>query len=173
MAYTLSFSVAQGIDASSFLLDDTSSGSDGTVVSRRVVCTLNDGTKLVNPDAGNSAYTPFPFSDGATITMSVLPIDYSVAVDLQYVDNVGTVKYSLSQNYTFTGNDEDFDYGLTQQLVGNQSLLQDTNYVTNRFAFRTLIDAATQATVVGNSINSGQFLLDLAQMYVDNSSNFF
>jgi len=173
MAWTLAFSVSQGVDSTSFVLTDQSTGSDSNAVSRRVVCTLNDGTTLVNPDAGNSAYTPFPFSDGATITMYVLPIDYSIAVELQYVDVNGTALYSLSQNYCFTGNDEDFDYSLTQQLVGNQSLLQDTNYVTNRFAFRTLIDAATQATVIGNSINSSQFLLDLAQVYVQNEPNFF
>ncbi len=172
MAYTISFSVSQGIDSTSFTLTDLSSGSDSNVVSRRVVCTLNDGTTLVNPGITTS-YTPFPFSDGASIIMYVLSIDYAIAVNLQYCDVNGTVLYSLSQNYCFTGNDEQFDYSLTQQLVGNQSLLQDTNYVNNRFTLRMLIDSASKAVTVGNDINGGQFCLDLAQPMVDDQTKFF
>lgn len=172
MSYALAFSVTQGVDAQSFTLVDASTGSDANVVSRRVVITTNTGEYLV-PTGTTTNYVPFPFSDGANITISVLPIDYAVSINLQYVDADGVALYSLSQNYCFTGNDEQFDYSLTQQLVANQSLLQDSNYVNNRFSLRMLIDAASKAVTVGNDINASEFLLDLALEYKDNQTKYF
>ncbi len=172
MAYTLAFAVTQGVDSTSFTLFDASSGSDVNVVTRRITCTTQGGDTLV-PTGTTTTYIQFPFSDGSSISVSVLPIDYAMTVKLDYVDVVGTVLYSLSQNYCFTGNDDDFDYSLTQFLVGNQSLLQDTTYVMNRFTFRMLVDAASEAVTTGNDINSSQFLLDLAQNYVNNQAMYF
>ncbi len=129
MAWTLAFAITQGINSQAFTLFDGSTGSDVSVVSRRVVCTLNDGTTLVNPGITTS-YTPFPFSDGSTIVMYVLPIDYAMSITLQYVDVNGTVVDSL-------------------------------------------IDSASEATTVGNSINSSQFLLDLALPYTQDQNFFF
>lgn len=172
MAFSLSFSVTQGVDSTAFTLIDTSTGSDINVVTRRITCTTMGGTILV-PTGTTTTYILFPFSDGSPITVSVLPIDYAMTIRLDYVDSVGTTLYSLSQNYCFTGNDDDFDYSLTQFLVGNQSLLQDTNYVMNRFTLRMLIDAANEAVVTGNDINGSQFLLDLAQNMISNQTLYF
>lgn len=172
MAYTLSFLVSQGVDSTAFSLTDTSTGSDAAVVTRRITCTTLGGTILV-PTGTSTTYIEFPFSDGASISVAVLPIDYAMTIRLDYINIAGTALYSLSQNYPFTGNDDDFDYSLTQFLVGNQSLLQDTTYVINRFTFRMLVDAASQAVTTGNDINSSQFLLDLAQDYVDNQTKYF
>lgn len=172
MAYTLAFTVTQGIDPQSFTVTDLSTGSDVNVVQRRITLTEADGTFLV-PSGTSTSYIDFPFSSGSSITLSVLVIDYALGVTLQYLDTNGNVLYSLTQNYAFTDNDENVDYGLTQALVANQGLLQDTNYVMNRFTFRMLIDSANQAVTTGNDINASQFLLDLAQVYVNNQSNYF
>lgn len=172
MAYTLSFIVSQGVDSQSCTLTDTTTGSDGAVVSRRIYITDSAGNPIV-PTGTTTTYIDFPFSDGASKVLNVLSIDYALTISLRYVNNVGTALYSLSQNYCFTGNDNDFDYSLTQQLVANQSLLQDTNYVTNRLSLRMLIDAASEAVTTGNDINGSQFLLDLAQNYVDNQTLYF
>lgn len=172
MPYTLAFTVSQGIDSQEFTVTDLSTGSDVAVVDRRITVTQSDGDTLV-PSGTTTSYINFPFSDGASITIDVLNVDYALAVKLEYLNVSGVVLYSLSQNYCFTGNDEDFDYSLTQFLVANQSLLQNTTYVTNRFTFRMLIDSATQAVEIGNDINGSQFLLDLAQNYVNNQSFYF
>ncbi len=172
MAWVLAFAVTQGVDSSQFTLFDGSTGSDAAVVDRRITCTTMGGTTLV-PTGTSTTYIDFPFSNGASIAVAVLPIDYAMTVRLDYVNIAGTALYSLSQNYCFTGNDDDFDYSLTQFLVGNQSLLQDTNYVMNRFTFRMLVNAASEAVVTGDDINSSQFLLDLAQNYVSNQALYF
>lgn len=172
MAFTLAFIVTQGIDAKSFTVTDQSVGSDPAIVQRRITLTEANGTFLV-PTGTSTTYINFPFSSGASITLDVLNVDYALTVTLQYLDTNSNILYSLAQNYAFTENDEDFDYSLTQALVADQSLLQDTQYVMNRFTFRMLIDSASQSVTTGNDINSSQFLLDLAQDYVNNQSKFF
>ncbi len=171
MAFTLSFLMAQGIDPMAATLTDTSTGSDVAVVSRRITCT-SQGVILV-PTGTTTTYIPFPFSDGASIVLNILPIDYAMTVRLDYIDVAGTVLYSLSLNFCFKGNDNQFDYSLTQQLIGNQSLLQDTGYVINRFSLRMFIEAAGEAVVTGNDVNGSQFCLDLAQNMVDNQTLYF
>ncbi len=173
MAFTLAFAVSQGVDSTSATVIDSSTGSDGNVTDRHIVVTTNDGTFLV-PAGTTTSYIDFPFSDGGSkLLLDIFPIDYAPSITLQYLNVSGTVLYSLSQNYSFVGNDNDFDYSLTQQLVGNQNLLADTNYVNNRFTLRMLIDSAQQAVITGNDINGSQFLLDLAQVYVQNQNLYF
>lgn len=172
MALTPSFSVAQGSNPQEFTLTDTSTGSDGAVVDRRIYIQLADGSYLV-PTGTTTDYIPFPLSDGASITISVLTVDYAVSITVQWLDVSNAVLYTLSQSYCFTGNDEEFMYGLVQYMAANPQVLQNTNFIGNCFELNMYVDYAVKAVTEGNDINGAQYLLDLAQAMINNQSMFF
>ncbi len=177
MAFDPSFTASQSAQSpSDFGLQDTSTGSDVAISTRGITLQLFDGTYMDANGVISSTNTPtpFPLADGTDITFSdVLPVDYAISVTMAWLDSGAIVLYSVTQTFCFKENGEDFDYGLTQSLAGNVSLLQNTNYVSNRFRFRMFLDAAQNAVTTGNDISSSQFCLNMTQEMIQNESFYF
>lgn len=172
-AFIPDFTIAQTIDATSFVLTDTSTGSDAAIVNRDIFCQTTDGTYLTPPNTSTD-YIPFPLSVGLSIDVNdILPIDYALSITVNWLNISGNTLYTKTKTYCFTENDEQFDYQLTQFLVANQSILQDTNYVLSRFRFRMFIDAAVNAVEIGNDINSSQDCLNFAQEMINEQVQVF
>lgn len=176
MAFAPNFSASQSPqDPNSFELIDTSTGSDAAIVNRNISLQLYNGEYMASDGVVSTDSTPIPFplGDDTIDFTDVLSIDYSISVTMRWLDSGGGTLYSLSQTFCFKENGEDFDYGLTQDLSGNIGLLQDTNYIMNRFRFRMYLEAANNAVLTGNDIAGSQMMLDLATAMNQNEADFF
>jgi hypothetical protein len=173
MAFTQAFTVAQSIDATSFSVTDTSTGSDSAIAGRRIFPQLADGTYLL-PTGNTSGYIDFPLSVGATIDIiGLLTIDYALSITINWVDVSGNTLYTLSQSYDFVGNDEDFMYGLVQGIAANRGILQNQNFIFNCFKISMYADYSQKSVETGDDIQSAQQLLSYAQDMINKSATYF
>ena len=173
MAFSPAFTVAQGIDATSFIITDTSTGSDGLITDRQIFLQKADGTYLT-PTGSTTDYIDFPLSDGSSITLTgILAIDYALSITINWNNSGGTALYTLTQSFDFIGNDEQFMYGLVQGIAANRGILQNFNFVMNCFEISMYVDYSQNAVTTGNDIQSAQQLLSYAQNMINNSMTYF
>ncbi len=181
MAITVSFTTSQVTGSpQNIVLVDSSSGTDGAAVSRRIYIT-NAANQYLTQDYGVSvseAYTEFPLADGATITLvSILPQDSALYVRLVYVNGSGGVVATATNLTGFTLYNETFYYTLTQaQAQQNQPppmIIQDSNYYSNKSILRVNIDSGNQAIELGADITTAQNCYDLATYMVTKQADYF
>src|SRR5688572_14458379 len=111
MPLTVSISVAQNNGTpSQFTITDASTGSDGTITTRRIYLYKADNTTLVESGT-TTAYENWPIAEGP-LTLDVLSRDFAVMLVAQWLAG-STVVYSLTNYYVFTANTKNFLYGLT------------------------------------------------------------
>jgi hypothetical protein len=161
MSFSPLFSVTQPLGSpSEVTLTDSSTGSDNAITGRRVYLQRWDGTFLVV--AGTSTqYNVWPKSTNP-ITFDLLPADEAVTIIVQWVDNSGNVLYD-KVNYTgLTEFNEEFDYGLTQNVASNPLLINDNNFWMNKLKLRILIVSGNNAITNVGDIYSAQQCYDMA-----------
>lgn len=181
MAITVAFSTEQVVGApQNIVINDESSGTDVTAVSRRVYLVNNAGQYITEAGVSDSiAYTEWPLADGNQLTLDVLSVDMALSITLSYVTAGGAVANgaTLTTLCGFTLYNETFYYSLTQaQASQNQPppmIIQDSNYYTNKLILRTNIDSGNQAISLGDDITSAQNCYDLATYQVLNQADFF
>ena len=166
MSLNPAFSVGNNsVNTNSFVITDLSTGSDIAIANRLVFFYLVDNSLFTG------APIQFPLSAGSSITPSILTSDFAYACTMQWVDGSGNVLYYVNgQLGVFTGFLEWFYYGLVQQIAANNSILNDVVFVNNWGKLRTLIDSASQAITIGNSIYNSQSMILLAQNLTINSN---
>lgn len=159
MAIVANFSTAQPVgQPSQIIFVDTSTGSDGSIVQRRIYLRKSDGTFLV-PSGTVTQYILWAYAD-ATITVDVLDKDRGLEVTVEWNDMGGTALYSKTQDLGFTSFNEEFDYNLTQQLAGNPLNIDDDSFWQTKSDLRTAIDSGNQAIVNASDIVSAQQCYD-------------
>lgn len=181
MAYSVAFTTSQVLGApTQIVITDLSTGSDGTVSTRRVYLVTATGQWLTaNGLSSTSAYTEWPLADGSVLTLTVLTEDMSLFVTLAYVTAGGAVANgaTLTKLQGYTLFDEDFYYSLTQdQALQNQPppmIIQDANYYMNKMIFRVELDSGNQAITYGNDIVSAQNCYSRATFMRLNESLYF
>jgi hypothetical protein len=172
MALTPSFTVAQTIGEPSILtINDTSTGSDGSIAERRVYLEKADGTFLV-PDGTETDYIVWDYADG-NIEIDVLLQDYALQIKVDFVDASGAVLYTVEGLYLFTLYLEEFYYGLTQNQASTPSITRDTTYYSNKMKLRCSIDEAENAVTYGEDIYAAQAALNRGKYLIDNQDKFF
>lgn len=168
MAFNANFSASQGVDATSFSLEDASTGSDPNLTSRTISLALVDGSLL----GGN--IISWPLSEGSTKNLTgYLTRDRSINITVTWVSSSpipGSV-YTKTALYTFGGNTNNFIYGLIQDLAAQQNLSNDTNFYNNLGQIQTEADSAVIATTYGDQF-SAQASLDRAY-YMITKENFY
>lgn len=169
MPLSPSFTISNnsGLSQNTFSITDTSTGSDGAVTKFVV---------LVYDDANNQipgSPVTLPYSANATYNISILTQDLAVNVVVQWQNVGGTVLYTTSLIFVFTGYLEWFDYGLIQQIAANDSLIVDRNFKSDMYDLRLWIDNANQAINVGTSIFNAEAMILLAQQMVNNPNLYF
>lgn len=171
MALSPSFSVSQPLDDPSVLtLEDTSTGVDAGITTRRVYLQKADGTYLV-PDDTETDYIEWPYSDGS-IEIDVLDKDYALNITVQWLTG-DTVTYTSTDLAVFTLYSNLFFYELTQHQTGNPNIIRDTTYYGNKMKLRCSIDEAENATQYGVDIYSAQAALSRAKYMMDNQDKYF
>jgi hypothetical protein len=159
---------------SDVIITDTSTGSDGAIVSRRVFLTNYAGEYVV-ANGTTTNYTVWPLAQ-SSISIDCLTQDTALTVTVNWVDAGGVTLYTKTSLAGFTLYNETYYYSLTQgqAAVGNPSyILQDNNYFQNKSKLRCLIDSGNQAVTLGYDITSAQECYDLASFMVTNQNNYF
>lgn len=169
MAFAADYSTSQGIDVQSFTLTDTSTGSDPNLTTRSISVFKTDNTLL-----GGSAIA-WPLSDGSTKLISGLLLrDYSLNIVVTWSSSspIPGSSYSKSGIVTFTGNSNDFAYGLLQQIAANQSITSDSGFLYNLALINSDIRNAGRATTYADQGNA-QAALDRIYNYIVNQNYYF
>lgn len=156
MAIVPNFSTAQPTgEPNNIIFVDTSTGSDGAISFRRIYLRTSSGGFLV-PSGTGTDYTLWPYVS-ATITLDVLADDMALAITVEWCNAGGTTLYSSVHDAEgFTSYNEDFDYGLTQQMVANPINIQDDDFFKTKSELRTFIDSGDQAIERASDIVGAQ-----------------
>ena len=152
-------------------LTDTSTGSDVTIVSRRVYLLQANGTFLV-PAGNTTDYILWDLVD-PSISIDVLSQDSALSITVQWMSAGNTVVTSKTISFAFTAYNETFYYGLTESQVANSNLTASTNWYQTKLILRVEIDSADQAIIFASDIYSAQAALNRATFISTNQSFFF
>lgn len=181
MAITAAFSSSQTIGAPSIItLTDDSTGTFGTIVSRKVYIVNAAGEYITASGTSTTvAYTTWAVASGSgdTVDIDCLQFDSALNITVDWCNSGGTVINTVTTLCGFTLYNETEYYSLTQaQASQNQPppmIIQDSNYYTNKLILRTNIDSGNQAISLGDDITSAQSCYDLATYMTNNESDFF
>jgi hypothetical protein len=172
MALTPSFTATQQFGTpSNITLTDTSTGSDVSVYSRRVYIQLPNGKYLVQQGT-TTDYEPWNYS-ASTITLDVLTGDAAVTITVEWLNVSNVVLYTVSNNFGFTGYGELFDYGLTQMLTANPTLINDNSFFMNKLDVRVSLDSGNNALALVNDLYGAQMCYDRVNNIRKNSQYYF
>ena len=152
-------------------LNDTSTGSDVTIASRRVYLLQANGTFLV-PAGTTTDYVVWDLVD-TSIDLDVLSQDSALSITVQWMSSTNTVVTSKTISFAFTAYNETFYYGLTESQVANSNLSASTNWYQTKLVLRVEIDSADQAITFASDIYSAQAALNRATYISTNQALFF
>ena len=171
MPLTPNFDATQTLGVNDTIdLEDTSTGSDAAIDSRRVYFITAQGGYLV--EAGTTTdYEVWPYADDEISLAVLINKDYGLLVRVQWLDEDDEVLYTKNLYFGFTQYNEEFDYGLTQKIAVNPSLINDC--LPKKSAIRTYIDAGNQAIEMASDISNAQVCYDKATEIRLNQSYIF
>lgn len=145
---------------SDVIINDTSTGSDVLITSRKIYLRKADGTFLV-PTGTTTDYIVWA-TGTSTKTLDVLASDKSLYIIVEWLNVSGNILYTSSGLYGFTLYNETFDYQTTQILAANPLLINDNNFWNNKSSVRTYIDGGNQAIALASDQKSAQLCYDEA-----------
>lgn len=155
------------INTTSFILTDTSTGSDGTIVGRQILLYTAAGTLYNN-------LAPIPWALATNpITISPLIADVSLNVVVNWVNSSGATVVTTSLIYAFNANGELFYYQLTQAQSSNPSIIQDQSYYYWKMVLRVELDSSQQAISVGQDLSGSNQCIVRYQQLLNNESYYF
>lgn len=177
MAFTGTFTVTQTSDITSLVITDTSSYASegqGTFSGRRIYLYKIDTTTLV-PSGTATAYIDFPFSAGASITITgVLLTDYSLSANVQWLSTnpqVGST-YTATEVVTFLNYINDFIYGKVEQMAANPTIINDTTFQDSMKIMYNEKENAEQGTLYDDQW-AAQSAINRAFYLINNENMFF
>lgn len=174
MAFTGSYSIAQNNgQPTTFVITDTSTGSDPSLTDRRITLTKADNTTLV-PEGTTTSYIDWPIGDGPK-TIDVLNRDYALIVTVDWISSspLPASVYTVTEYFVFTANTKTFLFGLSTTQSSNPSIINDTTYFNNKAKMWTYLDDAQNAIDYGNDVYKAQLVLDSAYNMIINSNYYF
>jgi hypothetical protein len=169
VAFSCDFSVSQGLNVQDFQITDTSTGSDSNLTGRTISLFLVDNSLL-----GGSVIN-WPLSDGSTKLISgLLTRDFSLNIQVVWASSspIPSSTYSKNHIVTFTGNSNQFAYGLLQQIAANQSITSDNGFLYNLALVNSDIQNANRANSYADNGNA-QAALNRIYNYIVNQQFYF
>jgi hypothetical protein len=172
MPLSPNFTSVELSNLSSVLVTDTSTGSDGGIVARRIFFQEYNGSYLV-PSGTLTDYVPFPLG-GSTITIDNLLLKaWALNVRVDWVDTNGNALYSLT---ILNGYPSYIKYGLyqlSQYQIPNNNLLKVRNYRQAKLDVWDAVISGDNAISQGSDITNAQRCYDAATAILSNPSNFY
>lgn len=174
MALTPSISISQdnGVE-SSFTITDTSTGTDGTLTSRRIYLYKADNTTLV-PEGTSTPYIEWPILD-SEITLDVLSRDLALTVIVNWMTGT-SITYTYTNYYVFLAYTRSFLFGLSTDQTTQIfpiNILTSTNFFFNKAIMWSLVEDAEDAIALGQDTFKSQIALDRAFYMITNEDKFF
>lgn len=167
MSFTPSFTITPLSAGSNFTITDTSIGSDGAIVDRQILLyTTVNNTLLV-------AAIDFPLSTGSSITIAPLTQDIALTVTVNWLNNIGAAIYTSNLIWAFVQFGLLFAESLTQFMISNHAILNDQNYMQNKYNLFCFIQGALNAITTGQSVLAAQSQILLYQNLIANTNFFF
>lgn len=169
MSFQGAFTISQTSNVQSFLINDTSVGSDPNLTTRNISLILADGSLL-----GGSVIS-WPIGEGSVKTISLLLRDYNINIKVDWVSSSplpSPSTYTLTEDYTFTGNSNTFIYSLIQQLAALPALANDSGWFEGLSKLQTLVDGAVTAGSYDDQ-SASQSQLDQVYYIIQNEANIF
>ena len=154
-------------NGSEIVVNDTSTGSDGAITGRKINVYQANNALL-----GASPYD-FPLSAGSSITINPLDKDYGVTVVMTWVNSGGTPIYTANAIGAFVQYALLFLQSLTQTQEANPNIINDQNFMGNKFKLFTEIQSALNAITAGQSVFSAQSCISRYQKLINNSAYYF
>lgn len=172
MAFSQNFTVAQtSANPAYIIVTDTSTGTDGLIVGRRITIKDSNGDYIV-PAGTTTNYIPWPLLDDP-ISLNVLTQDMAVNIMVEWLYAGDIPQYELNNNYCLTEFNKQFLYYLIQLQSLTFNVIQDNNYWGNVGTFWTNIIGAINSVAIGDDIFSSQVCLNRATFMAQNQSTFF
>lgn len=170
MAFNGDFSVSQGLDVTSFSLQDVSTGSDPNLTGRTINLYKTDNSLL------GGISINWPLSAGSIFAINgLLTRDYSLNILVTWQSSSPLPppsSYSKNHIVTFIGNSNAFAYGLLQQIAANQSITSDNGFLYNLALVNSDIQNAGRANSYADQGNA-QACLDRIYAYIINQNFYF
>lgn len=157
MSLLVSFIAAQSpVSPNIIILSDTSSGTDGAVVGKRVYITNALG-QYITPTGNTTNYIIWSLSD-STIPINILTEDTACYIFVEWVNSDGTALYTDSNTFCFSEYNKQFAYSLVQGLVPPVTL--NTNYSSALASLWVSIKGAINAIEFASDIQASQNCLN-------------
>ena len=172
MPFIPNFSISQSIGNPSIInLADTSTGTDGTIVSRVVYLTKDTGLTLV-PIGTTTTFITWLLAN-PTIALNVLDKDYSLSILVNWLDVSSNILYFKTIIANFNMYNSDFNYSLVSDEANGLASLNSSNWLQSRMRlYLSLRDAVTSITDM-SSVTNGQNANDRGTFLRQNLNNFY
>lgn len=156
----------------SILIEDTSTGSDVTIVARHIFLTQDNGDTLV-PSGTTTNYILWPLVDTSFTIENILDMDYSLTVTVNWVDVLGATVETKSEDSNFKMYNSLFNYSLVSDEANGLASLNSINWLTSRMKlYLALNDSDTSVTDM-SSITNGQDANDRGTYLRENKNLFY
>lgn len=168
MAFNGLFTATATANASTIILEDVSTGSDGGLTGRTINIYQTSGQLLV-------AEIAWPIADD-TITLDILQQDVAVNIVVNWQSSSplappSTYVYSLIKAFVKYG--QQFLYNLTQYQQSNPSVVQDVNWYSNKTKLFCLIESALNAITDGEDVFGAQSMISQYQLLINYQNYYF
>jgi len=174
MALTVSITASQSIAYNNLVtLNDTSSGSDGSITNRRVYFRTATNQYLYEPQLSSATptYIDWPYAD-ASQQFDILTESSALEITVQWLAG-STVVYTLTDTFCFDLQDYVFALGVLADQTSSPGVLQDAPYYTSFLQLVVNIFNAESAITYGDDIYSSQGALNRNQIFIQNEANYF
>ncbi len=176
MAFTGDFEISQNYPATNEVtLTDSSTGSDGNLIERRVY-PRNSAGVLTLPSGNTLGYVLWNLPLATPITIDLLPRDIALNVEVVYLSSspLPASDYDVTKLFVPTKYTKTFVYNRSQDLAAQQSIGNDTTWFEYYSRLQSLIDTAELAgTDDILDIQDAQTALDSAAFIMQNQNNYF
>lgn len=171
MSLTVNFSATQSLSSpNEITLSDTSTGTDGTITSRRVYLRLANGNYLVE-EGTTTDYEVWVIGD-TEITLDVLSKSQAINVTVQWLAGT-TIVYQKTTLWGFDLYDYIFGFEKLQVLTSKPKLIDDENFYNSMVKLDVNIFCENIAITLGDDIYSAQAALDRNYYLISNQITFF
>ncbi len=170
--FSPNFTIGQsGINPAAVVCEDTSSGTDILIVSRRITFQDSNGNFLV-VSGTTTQYNLWPLITNP-ITLNILSQDTAVLAIVEWLDASDVALYTLSQTFCLVEFNKQFLYYLVQQQALQPSIVQDSNYDSNVAVFYTTIVGAINAIEIANDLSASQNCLNRGTLMRERQKFYF
>ena len=173
MALVASFTATESLaNNNEITLNDTSTGSDGTITTRRVYIQLANGNWLTEAgESTTSAYEEWDYAD-SSIVLDVLTESTACTITVQWLAG-STVVYTVTEEYCFNLYDYLFMLQVLQGNTSSPNQIQDTAFYTHSIQFMVNLFNEENAITYAGDTYSSQNAMNQNNLMITNEGFYF